>query len=324
MSAPLSRTLAIASFFKGSVPTNTVAPSISGTIKTGNSVVVTPGTWTGSPSLTYTLLKGATAIVGPGASKATVEAYAFVAGDSYSPITLKESDSVSSTFATSNALVYLWTTPGVTLKGRYDGSHVTITSGRVSAVLDQSGNGNDLSQAGSTNRPTQSPGGGPNGLDAIDFAINGAIATGVLSTNIGLGVSTARTVVILGEAPAAGRYHCDGQAGNTMVLFNSSGNEALYAGVALSDGAITGGVNIVASGVFNGTSSKVTVNAGTTSTGNTGAVPSDVGFTWGGYASFSAAQCANCKMSIAVVYSGAMSDADALDLRYYMMGLGAL
>lgn len=60
----------------GSPPSNEVAPSISGTAQVGQTLTVTPGTWTGSPTLTYQWTRDGSPIGG-----ATATTYVLVTAD---------------------------------------------------------------------------------------------------------------------------------------------------------------------------------------------------------------------------------------------------
>jgi hypothetical protein len=306
------------------LPANSVAPILSGVVKTGNSLTITPGTWTRTPRLTYELLMGSSTRVGPGATQAEVEAYVLVVGDSYLPFTLIETAVVGATSVTSNALGYLYATPtGVTLKGQYDGSHFHLTlAGRIDKWLDQGGLGNELEQTDPGNMPVPAPGAGPNGLDAIDFSTFAGAATFVLKASLGLGPQV--TVFTLVQTPGPNRYVHDGNVVDSRVLFYLAAGNAynIYNGHVVLPILETTGDWVVDAAVFDGATSKHALDAGPIGTADAGG-NNDAGFSYG-RGDGGASNCLNSLASIAVVYVGAMSDADQIDVRYYMMGLGLL
>jgi hypothetical protein len=208
-------------------PTNTVAPVISGTVSIGNSIALTPGTWTGTPSLTYTLFRGATAVVGPGASEATVEAYLLTASaiDDTVNITVRETDSVGGNYATSNALAFApdtrfpllaigISTTGLTLAD----SDTTVDSwaamygGKKSAVT--------LSAPAATNRPAYDATGGPGGRPLVTWD---GVDNVLRSTAVTMGYDwNAHCMHIVGYCVGAET------AGDIMMRYEPAGRSAAF------------------------------------------------------------------------------------------------
>jgi len=84
-----------------SAPTNTVAPAVSGTTQTGQTLTSTTGTWTGAPSYTYQWKRGGSDIGG-----ATSSTYVLTNSDLQSSITcvVTGTNAGGSASATSNAI----------------------------------------------------------------------------------------------------------------------------------------------------------------------------------------------------------------------------
>lgn len=155
------------------LPANVSPPSLTGTTVTiGGSPVVTVGTWSGTPVLTYTLKRGVTTIAGPGASEATIEAYVFVAADVGPDITVIETDSVSSTAATSAAVRYNYVTQLPSPMGLHDldATYVTAVGADVDIITDRSGLANHMQAASGLVRPSYFSSGFNGGVGAGNTA----------------------------------------------------------------------------------------------------------------------------------------------------------
>jgi hypothetical protein len=205
--------------------------------------------------------------------------------------------------------------PTANLVGDYGFAPTQITevSGRISALLDQSGTGHDLAQATAGNRPIRIANGGPNNRDAGDFTLLAGAMVGLASADVGVGTG-AVSIYTVGQIPASGRYWCDGMSLNSRVIFNNGGTSlALFAGsvacgVTVGSSPLAVGDWAVSAAIFNGASSKHALNGGSASTGNVGATTS-AGHTIGGISSFGAAQGANCRIARQLIYAAAHDDA---------------
>jgi len=212
--------------------------------------------------------------------------------------------------------------PTANLVGDYNStspSFYTLTSSRVSAMLDQSPVGtNALSQAVAANRPTIAAAGGPTGQDAFDFSLNAGL--GVSCANVSLGLSATCSIYCVTQTPGTSRYIYDGgAAADSRLAFNNvSGTQlVIFAGSQACTVACTPGTWIVDAAVFNGASSGQSVNGAALVTGNPGA-GSDAGITFGGRQANDGAAGLNAKAIRMLVYSVAHSPAQVAAVYAYL------
>lgn len=212
--------------------------------------------------------------------------------------------------------------PTANLVADWDGAaaHVTEVSGRVSALLDQSGHAHDLAQATAGARPVRVAGGGPNGRDAIDFALNAGATTLLTSADIGLGTGPATLYTVLFVPSASPRVVCDGSVHDSRAVYASaSGVMAQFAGSSAN--AVAGSGWVVDAAVFNGAASKHAINGGTAATGNPGAGASP-GHTLG-----SSASTANAWQGLVarqVIYAAAHDDTTRAAITNYLKAWAGL
>lgn len=240
--------------------------------------------------------------------------YTIIAADCYPQMTFKARGQGGGS-AHSNALQY--SLPTTNLKGHYDGTNVLLTSGRVSASLDQSGLNNHLVQVTAGNRPTQAISGGLNNRDALDFSLNAGAGVLLINSNLGLS-SGSVTIYTVAQVPANLRYISDGITVNSRVIFNNGGTSlALYAGSAVAGVSTIPGDWIIDSCIFNGASSKHSIDGGTDATGNPG-IATSPGHTLGGGATNGAPQALNTKFAKQLIYSASHTDAQRAEIISYL------
>jgi len=191
-----------------------------------------------------------------------------------------------------------------------NGTNITETSGKIDTLLDQSGNGNHYTQATAANRPARIAAGGPYGRDAVDFRLVATRGVNVSRANVGAGTGPVTTYTV-SQIGTSGRYISDGAAINSRASFNNGGTmQRLFAGAAAADVAVLPGQWVIEACVFNGASSKHSVDGGVIATGNVGAT-TDIGDTWGGTAGIANdAQGLNALAVRRIVYNVAHTDAE--------------
>lgn len=179
------------------LPVNTNPPVLVGDVLIGESFAITPGTWTGSPSLTYSLLRDGAPIIGlVDVSKETIEAYEFLALDIGPQLILRESDSVSSTYADSDPVIYDDATHlpntaiGVSTQGITPADGDTTVQAWAAAL---GGISCTLVADAATNRPAYSATGGAGSrplvaFDGVDNVLKGAITKGAAFATYELGI----------------------------------------------------------------------------------------------------------------------------------------
>lgn len=206
-----------------------------------------------------------------------------------------------STPSLTNMFAWWDATTGVTKDG----------SNRVSAWADQSGNSRTLSQGTGGNQPLWVSE-AINGYDAIDFdGANYFMGRG------GAGPTQPYTIfcAIKGDSTAGTQCIVDANTAAIAKVTITSSNYTLNAGTQLSGSAASTSTNIVI-GVFNGASSTIYVNSGSSgTTGNAGANNMS-GFTVG--CTQSASNFFDGKIGEIIAYSGALSAADILSTYNYL------
>ena len=155
------------------------------------------------------------------------------------------------------------------------GVGITESGGFASVWADQSGNGNDLSQATGTKQPAYSAGvltfdGIDNFMKCSAFTLNQPIQVSILAKQVSF---------------TNDDYFCDGNTtDSTVIIFQSvsSPNIACWAGppVAATNTNMTLGSFFAVSSVCNGASTSIKVGTTTVTTGTTGAANAG-GFTLG-------------------------------------------
>lgn len=106
---------------------------------------------------------------------------------------------------------------------------VTLSSGRVSVLADQSGNGDtnrDALGSGGGSAPTIAPGAGYGGKDVITLAADPLLRRGAWSANI----ATPRTIVLVGEASGTSSFFCNGAGTPDNMLWRSGGDLNFFNG----------------------------------------------------------------------------------------------
>lgn len=223
----------------------------------------------------------------------------------------------------SNALIY--SPPTADVKGDWRGDYVTLTAGRISEALDQSGTGVNATMTTPAIRPVQALAATPSGRAAMDFSLNAGGCTALATLGLGLGASV--TTYTIGRVAGSNKYYHDGTLSsglNTRVLEPYLGNIIMYAGEILA-GPVAPVLGSWASfaAVFNGASSKLAVNDGTVATGNVG-VGTSSDLTLGSSAGLGVGQCLNEQVARIVVYNAAHSDSVRTDLTSYLENWGGL
>lgn len=280
--------------------------------------VISTASFTIGGTITWSAVPGATSytLYRDGVSAGTVTSpYTIVAADVGPSITVKAVNSAGSS-AASNTLAYAL--PTASIAADYDATHVTLTSSRVSAVLNQVGGGADLTNGVAGSRPTQSVGGGPNGRDALDFALNAGTVTNVSQSALGLGATVSIYTVV--QMPASSHYICDAFSGDLRVIGANVGATAVTMYAGSSGPQITApavGTWMVVSCIFNGASSKGDINGGTAATGNVGA-GSNAGHTLGSRAGGTATTGLEKLWARQLIYTAAHSDATRADIGAYL------
>lgn len=160
------------------------------------------------------------------------------------------------------------------------GSTLAVNNDLAYQWNDQSGNGSNVLQTTSGDRPTFKT----NIIDGLPIVrfVNAVTTMKMVSAALGANISQPVTIfaVIIPTVAGAGagnnQYFTGLDAGNRNVMFVFSGNHTLYAGSILSGPAATASPTIV-SAIFDGGSSAVRVNNGSDTTGSAGTL------TLGGY-----------------------------------------
>lgn len=272
-------------------------------------------TATGSGYSSLQWYAGSSAIPGVTGSSYTVNRYfgGFANG-------IKCIGSSSTGLGTSNTLVWLPTTPTTgTLVGDFLPTAIPTASALVPIWFNAVSGGTNLTQSIVATQPTHVVGGGPNGRDAIDFTA--ASFARSLVANFGLGTNI--TVGIVTQMPSftpSSRLIYDGNVSpDTRALYNNGAMSlALYSGGA---GCIIAsppsGAWMADTAVFAGASSAHTVNS-TTVLGSVGAGTS-TGLTIGARVGSISTQGLDAKLARVLVYSGALSNSDRLDVDAYLV-----
>ncbi len=191
----------------------------------------------------------------------------------------------------------------------------------MAAVANQAGAG-DFSSSSSTFRPTLSAD-SINGHAALEFTTVDAFGRSIQAS---LGLGAAATLCLVTEAPGPARYLYDGTVtADTRCLLYSASQLRLYAGTYGPSIAVpTPGDWIVSVGVFNGASSRQTINGGVANTaGNVGG-GAPVGVLLGARMGTAAGNSLQGKIARALIYDGALSDTDRVDVETYLMGWAGL
>ncbi len=204
----------------------------------------------------------------------------------------------------------------------YDPTHYTLTLGRVTTAIDQSGAGNNLANVGA-NAPVIAAAGAPDGIhDAFDFSLNAGAGTALF--RLVMGLSTPVTIYTIVKAPGATRYIYDGASvADTRITYGDGTQLVSYAGGVGPVVAVTPGTWYVVAVVFNGASSKASVNGGAQASGNVGA-GTDGGHYLGGRAGATGANALNGPLTRNIVYAAAHSAAVVADISAYLKWWGAV
>lgn len=167
-----------------------------------------------------------------------------------------------------------WTPADITTAAWFDATvGVNDSSGNVDQWDDQSGNNNDLTQTSSARPKTGTH--TLNGLNVIDFD----------GSNDSMFHSTALTTqpasfaaVFVRDASGADHTVFDGISGSgrNMLRLRSTDVLAVFAGSFVGTDSITTGA-MLASGLFNGSSSEIRLDGGTAVTGDSGSEDLDGG-----------------------------------------------
>ena len=216
-------------------PANTVAPAITGTVLTGNTLTVSDGTWTGTPAPTYTYQWKRDGVNIGGATNST---YAVTASDCGPAITCTvtatnasgsaSTTSASKTFAITNI-------PNLTGASCGDIDGYNAATG---TWTDATGNGQHATQGTAGNRPGTSAalnghtGALSDGVD--DYLVIAAHAAFGASDKVSAIVafkdtSTAPSNILLG-VPVTTRFDIsvNNPVGGTIVFNNSPGPSTVY------------------------------------------------------------------------------------------------
>jgi len=267
----------------------------------------------------YSLLRDSV-VVGPVTSP-----YAITTADVGPAITV-EATAGARTSPPSNALQY--TLPSANIKGDWnsyggDGVSYILSAGFVTTAIDQSGAGNNLTNANPGTQPTIAHGGAPDGVhDAFDFALNAGV--GVALYNLAMGLSSPVTIYTIAKAPPATRYIYDGASvPDTRITYGDGTHLVNYAGAVGPQVPVTPGVWYVIASVFNGAASKASVNGGAQVAGNVGASV-DAGHYLGGRAGNLASAALNGPLTRNIVYAAAHSAATVVDISAYLAWWGSV
>lgn len=294
-------------------------------MKTGNSLTITEGTWTGTPVRTYTMKRGSTPIVGPGASKAAAEAYTFVAADCGPTITVEEDPGGGGTASVSNALAYVLTNSGTLLV------HVDAASGVEEAAADAAEDGDsvqfwrglnstpDFSQGTANIRPIYRATGGPLSGPAVEFknvSSNIARMSATLSAN-----AQPNTIYAVAKSSwgATANTLFDGAAGNRHIVLKSSTSLAINAGSTVTGPALpTADTWFYCEAIYDGASSSLRINNDSASTALNPSTNSWSNPIIGAQNSATANNTLDGAIARLVAFDGALSAADSADVRSFL------
>jgi len=297
-------------------PVNTVAPVASGTPGIGNLLSSTDGTWLGAPTFTYQWTRSGAPIGGE-----TANTYAQVAADIGHSIVCEVTGTNAGGSATANSNSITWTVdlPGSLSLDLDPAVGVTEAAGLVSSWADPT-SGNAATEATVAYQPTEVLGGGPSGQDAIDFA-TAASARKLKTGPIGLG--SAVTVCVVVQTPPAGlnSYICDGGTADASRMIRRINNDfQMFAGSGIIIPAPAENTWVYLIAVFNGASSKFSLNGAAPVLGNPGAGAS-TGHTIGAPGGASGTNPTfGCRKRIGrhLVYNQALSDAHVANVAAYL------
>jgi hypothetical protein len=280
-------------------PSSTVAPAVTPTTAFGGTVLsCTQGTWTNFPtSYAYQWFSGVTAISG-----ATASTYTAVTGDVGNAISCKvtaTNANGSATAASNSVTPTSLPTPasifGSDLFAFTDATLLSGSSGGVATWPDQSGNGNDFTQATGGNQPTIATA-SEDGLKVLHFVASSSqsMATAITGT-----AQPVAIIIVFKPTTAAspmtskGLFKCGSSGGAPAIGLQPDSNTNGQYSVALGgSGGIIPNASIPLAGtpyhlwafVINGVSSAITEdagNAGGANTGDMGATANLNGFTIG-------------------------------------------
>lgn len=284
------------------------APTISGAPSIGATMTIVAGA--GPAPTSYHLLRDGVDV------GVVVSGYTYLAADVGPSLTVVPYNGVLAGSA-SNALQYALYATGLLVDynptlGTPTG--YTLTSGRVSSLLDQSGAARHLTQASATARPVIATAGAPDGVhDAIDFALNGAVVTYVSRADIG--VTGACTLMGVQQVPNTDTYLCDGDGASRRILNNTSTLQMNAGSSGPTSGAVVAGTWFVGAFVFNGASSKMSINGAADISGDAGATV-DPGLTYGAN-DFAVLGCERRATRLRI-YNGALSAAIRANISAYL------
>lgn len=236
-------------------PYNTVLPVLAGTSYAGGHPAVTVGTWAGATSYTYTLLVNGSAVL-TAQTEATIEAYTYLLAQTGQAVIVRENATGpgGTTSADSAPVTLVYSLSSISNPiGWYELRDATLSGGNVTALVDKSAQGNDLTIGGSGAEVTL----------AADADYGGAVV-GILgggkslvrTTFTGGEVAQPTTIVWLGEfatLPAAA-YRYDGET-TRQANYVSSGAVNVYAGGSYSAGTISADTVYAVMSIYNGASS---------------------------------------------------------------------
>lgn len=191
----------------------------------------------------------------------------------------------------------------------------TANNDPVGAWADQSGNGHDITQSTSGNRPLLKTA-QINSLPGILFdGTNDVLKASAFTLN------QPETVFIVYQVTGftQGDVVFDGNSADTMLYYqwnDPSNNTRMYAGNILTPLESTAAGNwLIFCGIFNNTSSQGRKNAGTAVTGTVG-VSNAGGFTLGAEANI--ANWGNITVAEVIIYASALGTTDETSVRNYL------
>lgn len=311
-----------------SVPIIITPPSISGTVKHGNTLTATAGTWYGADSVSGQWYADGVAISGETGTTYTVDRADGTIGPD---ITYRETatNSEGSNTSDSNALAYsptnvsgliVWLDSG----GDDSSENFSITNdgtyNRVNSWYDKSGNNNNFTDEGaSLPRPVWENSVTP--TDGAGVRFNLIAGNRLRSSAAVFGASSARTVVICHTPGGKDRYLFDGADGsNRAASFVSFTQQVMYISspaCQINKGSHGSGISVTEA-VFNGASSTQRVDGGSrTSMANPGTLTSTKMTLGARYDGWSGSPLDGYVYAV-LVYDNAISSGDGLDLYEYL------